>query len=541
MEVIFGTLASDPLRLIHHRASARGVQHRHHVTPPDPLPGQPITLAAWAGIDADVDHIVCYYTTDGGVPVGRLGQSDSAAVVPFHPAAAEWDTLSWGYRMRWEAVLPPQPEGTLLHYRIGAWRDGEGEQFADYPDVTAIGERASVAWFNGDDPAALPDPPLRFPDGAIFTLHIDTHQPPAWAREAIIYHLYVDRFYPGDGVPWRQTDDVRALMGGTLDGARQKLGYLSDLGITAVWLSPTWEAYSYHGYDVIDYYRTADHLGGDAALHRFIDAAHARGMHVLLDLPCNHLSDRSAIFQSALHDPTSPHRDWFTFLDSPPGYRAFFNVPSMPEINLAHPSARQWMIDIGRYWLTEFDADGYRLDYALGPGPDFWTTFTAACRDAKPDSVFLGEVIDSPQVQQKYIGRLDGCLDFYTNECLRKHYGWRTMDLPTFNRALSRHQAHFPAEFLLPAFLDNHDMNRFLHIAGGNKEALRAAFARLMTLPNTPILYYGTEVGMTHTMSAGDAGLDVSRGAMLWGAEQDTRLLEDFVALMTARRDTRKG
>ncbi|MDZ4767989.1 MAG: alpha-amylase family glycosyl hydrolase [Chloroflexota bacterium] len=536
MEVIFGTFANDQLKLIQHRAAGRGIQHHHTIAPIDPLPGDPVTLCAWVGVDTEVDYLMCYYTTDGLEPVGQFGESDGAQIAPFRPIAAEWDNLLWGYRMRWEVQLPGQVDRTLVRYRIGGWREGGEELFADFPDVTTIGENAAVAYFKGTDPATLPDPPPRHAGGTVFTYRVDTMSAPAWMRDAVIYHLYVDRFYPGDGKEWIQTADVHHLMGGTLDGARQKLGYLQDLGITCIWLSPTWACTSYHGYDITDFCSTAEHLGGDAALHRFIDAAHARGMRVLLDLPCNHMSDQAPLFQEARDNPASTHRDWFTFDDSPTGYRAFFNLPSMPQINLQHQGARGWMINVARYWLREFDADGFRLDYALGPSTDFWTYFTASCKDEKLDTVYLGEVIDSPGVQRAYIGRLDGCLDFFANEGLRKTFGWKTMTQAEFDRVMTRNRAYFPPGFVLPAFLDNHDMNRFLHIAGGDKEALRQAFGALMRLPNVPIVYYGTEVGVSHAVSAQVGGLDVSREAMLWGADQDAALLADFAGMIAGRR-----
>ncbi|HVU13844.1 MAG TPA: alpha-amylase family glycosyl hydrolase [Phototrophicaceae bacterium] len=456
-------------------------------------------------------------------------------VVPFVQRESEWDTLNWGYLARWEALLPAQPDGTTVQYRIGGWREGQAEVFADFPDVQSIAERAAWNYFHGHPVNEIP-PSVGQSAGATFAYHVDTFTVPKWAREAVIYQILTDRFYPGDGKEFLQTSALNQPMGGTLLGVRDRLGYIADLGATCLWLSPAWVSYSVHGYDVIDYMTTADYLGGDAAMHTLIDAAHQRGIRVLFDLPCNHVSHENPYFQEALKDPYSRYRSWFTFDDSAIGYRTFFNVRSMPELNLANPEARDWMVDIGRYWLREFDIDGYRLDVANGPGPDFWTYFHAAGKDQKPDSIYLGEVVDTPDAQRAYVGRLDGCLDFYTTEQLRLTFAGKTQPPADFERSYARHHAHFPADFLLPTFLDNHDVNRFLHIADGDKAALRAALKCQFSLPNPPILYYGTEVGLSHERDTRQAGQEAGRVPMIWGDQQDKQLLADVTAMIHARR-----
>jgi glycosidase len=261
-------------------------------------------------------------------------------------------------------------------------------------------------------------------------------------------------------------------------------------------------------------------------------------VRVLLDMVCNHLSDQSPQFQDALHSPNSPCRDWFTFDDSPLGYRSFFGVPTMPQINTANPGARRWLCDIARYWLRNFDIDGYRLDYANGPGPDFWSDFRAACRAEKPDCFCFGEIVDQPASLLPYIGRLDGCLDFHVGEALRKTYAYGVWTEADFFRFLERHTAYFGVEgdFIRPTFLDNHDMDRFLFAARGDQAALRRAAAVQMKLPGPPIIYYGTEIGLSQQYSKEDGfGLEASRSPMRWDDQQDRDLLAYYKALIAAR------
>jgi glycosidase len=209
----------------------------------------------------------------------------------------------------------------------------------------------------------------------------------------------------------------------------------------------------------------------------------------------------------------------------------------MPQLNLSNPEARAWMIGIARYWLREFDVDGYRLDYANGPAPDFWTDFWTACKREKPDCLCFGEVIDAPDILCTYAGRMDGCLDFHLGDALRKTYGWKTWTEADFERFAARHQAYFPDSFLRPTFLDNHDMDRFLFIAGNDREALKRGAAAQMQLPAPPIIFYGTEVGLSQSISTKDGmGLHVSRTPMRWGAEQDQDMLVYYKRLIRNRR-----
>ncbi|MCA9989983.1 MAG: alpha-glycosidase, partial [Anaerolineales bacterium] len=189
-------------------------------------------------------------------------------------------------------------------------------------------------------------------------------------------------------------------------GVYDKLDYIAALGVNCLWLSPLWTSPTPHGYDTADYRQVEPRLGDKAILRKLIDAAHARGLRVLFDMACNHLSNQHPIFQAALASSTSPYRDWFTFDDSPAGYRGFFGVPTMPEVNLTHPAARDWMVENALYWLREFDIDGYRLDYANGPRPDFWSYFVDAGKREKADTFYFGEIIDTPDMLQAYIGRL---------------------------------------------------------------------------------------------------------------------------------------
>lgn len=537
MDFIFGTLSTAELKALRHRSQRRGVQHGYALTPRDPQPDKPVTLTVRTGADVSADYVACYFTLDGSLPQGHRGIPSHGHMIPLHNTGAEWDTLSWTYSAVWQGELPPAPEGTLVRYQISAWAEDTSqlEVFADYPDLKMTSEAASSLVAAGNklpENFALGDSK----SGTLFSYRVDRFSAPAWAYDTVIYHIFIDRFYPGNGKIWLQTKDLKSFCGGTLWGIIDKLDYIASLGANCIWLSPTWVSPSHHGYDAIDYTKTEPRLGGDEGLRALVEAAHARGVRILLDLVCNHISHEHPIFQSAKASTTSPYRDWFTFDDSKVGYRSFFGVASMPQLNLANPAAREWMIDIARYWLREFKVDGYRLDYANGPVTDFWTDFWVACKQENADCICFGEVIDAPDIIPQYIGRMDGCLDFHLSAAFRQTYAWKTMAKSELQQLITHHYAYFPTDFLLPVFLDNHDMDRFLFIANGDKQALHEAAAHQMQLPGIPVIYYGTEVGLSQQVSTrAGSGLHVSRTPMLWNGEQDHELLDYYRSLIQAR------
>ena len=132
-------------------------------------------------------------------------------------------------------------------------------------------------------------------------------------------------------------------------------------------------------------------------------------------------------FQDAIRNPESPYRDWYTFKHWPDEYESFFGVKELPQVNLRNPAARQSMLDAAAYWL-DFGVDGYRVDYALGPTPDFWADFRRVTRSVKPDCWTFGEVVEPSDAQLNFEGGLDGCLDFILMEGLRQCFCLQSVD-----------------------------------------------------------------------------------------------------------------
>lgn len=534
-DFVFGGIEADPqARLAAELARWAGLRHFQQIDPLDPLPGQRVTVTVYAGPDVQVDGVTLYGTTDGSDPAGARGVAANGFAIPLQRMEVRWKPLLWDYVAVWQGVIPAQPDGTLVCYRIEGW--------------CSYDERVSL-WSREPNLERTPELPTRY------GYHVDTLAPPAWAYEAVVYQIFVDRFAAegiqnagaglrdADDTPkplpqrWLAPAELNDFAGGNLRGIIDHLDDIASLGVTAIWLTPVFCTPSYHGYDTTDFYTVDPRFGTNEDLRALVQAAHARQLRVILDFVANHTSTAFAPFVEAQRNPVSPYHTWFSFDPAHKhGYRAFFDVAAMPQLNTDHPAVRRYLIDAARYWLTEYAVDGYRLDYAAGPSHAFWSEFRAACRQAKPDCWLFGEVTLAGDALRTYTGRLDGCLDFALCRLLRQLCAGPQPDilLAQFANTVTHSHAFF-ANLLLPSFLDNHDMNRFLWMAGNDKQRLRLAAGLLFALGGPPVIYYGTEVGLSQPRSKGP-WREEARHPMLWGDAADRELHGFFQAWSAARR-----
>ncbi len=504
-DFVFGTLSTTDEVLRRAQTEGRAVSHRWRTHPPVPRPDEPVELVVDLGEDAPNQEVRCHFTTDGSSP------SETSPSVPFREVSSRWSRLLWSYLTEWRGVLPAQPAGTLVRYRIVASGGGRAPAWAD-------------GAFADSGPATS------------FSFVVDGQAAPRWARAARIYHLMVDRFARDDGRPLAPDGE---FAGGTLRGVMSKLDYLAELGFNAIWLSPIWESDTHHGYDVRDYRRVAARFGSNQDFRDLVGAAHERGLRVILDYVPSHGSHRHPYFVDArLQGSASPYFEWFTFFAWPDEYKSFFGVETLPQWNLEYPATRQYLIDCARAWVEDFGVDGLRLDHALGPSLDFWTTFRSALKQTDPDVFLFGEAVDGSDVLARYQGRLDGCLDFLFLQRVRQLLAFGTLGAPAFVAFLDAHERYFEPGFVRPTFLDNHDMNRFLWLVDDPRRLELAALLQY-TLPQPPIVYYGTEVGLSQTQDVMDASgrsrHAVARAPMPWGAEPVPALREVYRGLNRLR------
>ena len=520
-DFVFGTLATSDLRVAQLRTIGRGVWHAHDLEPPDPRPGDAIRILVTVGEDVDADRVTCFVTTDDREPDGDRGRATTGTAIELERRDVRWDTLTWTYVEVWEGVIPGQPAGTTVRYRVQAWSsDGRVSRWASDPsDARARSLDGTV--------------------GGSFAVHVDDATIPGWLRDAVIYEVFVDRFAGPDGEALAAPAALGGFAGGTLRGVIARLDHIAALGVTCLWLTPIFPSPSHHGYDATDYHSIEPRLGTEGDLGEVVAAAHARGLRVILDFAVNHVSADHPAFQAAITDRSSPEASWFMFGRWPDEYETFFGVRDHPRIDSDDPGARRYMVEAARFWLG-LGIDGFRCDYANGPSHAFWSAFRAATREVAAESVTLGEVVETPALQRSYEGRLDGCLDFLLMQALRRFFAFGESTASELDAFLERHVAYFADRLVLPSFLDNHDMNRFLWVVGGDTRRLRLAALCQFALPGPPIVYYGTEAGLSQQRDVryadGSGHPEEARLPMPWGDAQDAELLAFFVRLGGVRR-----
>jgi glycosidase len=514
-------------------AQIRQFRHDNTIVPLGPRPGEPVEIWATTGDAMHLERAAIYYTTDGSLPVTASGHA-----LPLERTRVDWEPQV-GFLTRWRALAPAQLEGTIVRYRIGGWRAAGAYGPSRAPDVWA--QDGQGFWYRV--PATQ--------GSTVFAYRMERPEAatPSWVRDAVIYQIFLDRFHPGtaDGA-FPSGREARATHGGTLEGVRLALPYLSDLGVTCLWLSPVSPAESFHRYDALDLFHVDPALGGDEAFRRLVAEAHARGMRIMLDWVPNHVSWHHPAFVAAQRDPFAPTASWFTFEERPHRYRTFLQmVPYLPALNTDDPGARAHLLASAVHWLREMGVDAFRLDHAIGPTMDFWVALRAASRAVAPECFTVGEATDTPDSLRRFRGRLDAVLDFPLARALRHTFARRDWSIELFDSFLTAYTAYMASGPGLVSFLDNHDIDRFLWVAGNDVARLKLAALCQFTLEPPPTVYYGTEIGMSQQAWAEDSpiGDAEARSDMPWDARHWNRDLLDFyralVALRRAQPALRRG
>ncbi len=390
---------------------------------------------------------------------------------------------------------------------------------------------------------------------------------PDWVKHAIFYQIFPDRFarsprlrhQPGlQFKPWGSPPEEQGFQGGDLLGIVDKLDYIQDLGITALYLNPIFASAANHRYHTYDYFLVDPLLGGNAALRELLDAAHNRGLRVVLDGVFNHASRGFWAFHHILENgPDSPYLDWFSVKGwplrpyfstpkRPPNYECWWNLPALPKFNIQNPGVRDYLMEVARYWI-DFGIDGWRLDVPYEIDDDsFWQRFRQVVKEANPEAYICGEIWYPAQrwlqgdqfdaVMNYPFSR--AALGFFGAETLQPNYQPGDFELKPLTAAEFARKVdeinncyHWDINCAQLNLLDSHDTARALWIMGDDQSALRLAVLFMMTMPGAPCIYYGDEIGLS---SPGDP---FCREAFPWQNEDqwDKELWGFFHAAITLR------
>ena len=391
-------------------------------------------------------------------------------------------------------------------------------------------------------------------DGGLWQLSVleDKFPVPDDCAGAVMYQIFPDRFYQAGACDlagkiepyWvhENKDDVPVYLpdangevlnndfyGGNLNGIREKLPYLHELGVELLYLNPIFYAWSTHRYDTCDYKRIDPMLGTEEDFRALCNAAHALGMKVILDGVFSHVGSRSAYFQQAIHDPASPYRGWFRFKQYPNVYDSWWGITTLPCVDKMNPDYMDYIIDsddsVVVRWLM-LGADGWRLDVVDELPDAFLARLRARIRQVKPDAILIGEVWEDASNKIAYDCRrryftdrqLDSVMNYPWQKAILRYVrgedggealGERIMTIaenypPDVLSAVMNILSTHDTARALTALIDPTDADRAelakRHMDELTRERalqlLRMAAFLQFTLPGAPCIYYGDEAGM---------------------------------------------
>lgn len=526
------------LKSIHHDGSARYVK----ALASDPLRiGDRVVLRLRTGLDAAVERVFLYTCPDGE------GRYDEMQPEPSGAACRWWS-------------IPLSIQMPLTGYRFLALAAG-----VPY-------------WYNASGLHPFP-----VTDNEDFRLLAD-YQSPDWLPQSVFYQIFPDRF--ADGAPednvcdgeftyrgetaharrWGEPPSAGGLArmvefyGGDLQGILEKLDYLNELGVNALYLTPVFTSFSNHRYDVVDFFHVDPHLGGNPALAALRCETARRDMRLVLDIVPNHCGVLHPWFQQAQADASAPTAEYFTFNRHPDDYACWLGVKSLPKLNYNSAALRRVMYEdpdsVFRFWMkAPYAIDGWRIDVAnmLGRqgasqlGMEVGRGIRTAVKQENPRAYLLGENFFDPSLQ------LQGdFLDAAMNYAGFSMPLWFWLDRFRFSAGSKRQMIQTPSGLSTPALVDawqayrasipwqivrqqfnslgTHDTPRLQTLFANQPEKVRLAVSLLMTMPGAPCIFYGDEIGLK------GAGAD-SRVCMPWDeALWDHALLDFYRRLIHLRR-----
>jgi glycosidase len=362
---------------------------------------------------------------------------------------------------------------------------------------------------------------------------------PSWARDAVVYQIFPERFHPGtDTLPEKWYDPVErgSFLGGTLRGIIRKLEYLADLGINCLYMTPIFLSASNHKYDTIDYLKIDPSFGTKEDFVELVSEAHRRGIRVVLDAVFNHISSDAAQFRDVMEKGNlSEYWDWFSVRTFPcevkdfPEYATYGYFGSMPKLITSNPATREYLLSAAEYWTREADIDGWRIDVAGEIEHDFWREFRRRIKGINPEILITGELWgDASSWLQG--DQFDTVMNYPLRAAITGFLCEGKSPQSFFSTLAILRAGYIAAPWsILWNLIGSHDTPRFLTKAGGDKARLRMAVLIQMTLPGAPFIYYGDELAME-----GGADPDCRRG-MAW-ERGDYGMYGYYKALIAARK-----
>lgn len=452
-------------------------------------------------------------------------------------------------RMIYEAQIGVGDKPRLLWYRFECEYKGEHVVLGAPGDHTGCGEGV-----------------MGSEESFQLTVYDAAYDTPAWMRDGVMYQIMVDRFCHGEGTDalmhakdgqniilhedWNEMPFLNIaengdnfandFFGGNLEGVRQKLPYLKQLGVSVLYFNPIFCARTNHKYDTSDYRRVDPMFGDEQALARLCKEAEALGMRVMLDGVFSHVGDDSLYFNrrgtygehvGAYRDPDSPYYKWFTFRHWPDDYECWWGFKTLPNVNEMDEDYRRFILkdddSVVRHWVRK-GTSGWRLDVADELPMPFLRELRRQVKDVSGDAAVLGEVWEDAshkvaygQMRSYVLGdTLDSVMNYPLRDALIA-FLMAQKDAAAVAKELSSLAQNYPKPFLyaLMNLMGSHDRPRILNVLAGNdgsdiprsqraghrlsqeermigalREQLMLRF--VFSVPGMPCIYYGDEAGV---------------------------------------------
>ncbi|WP_338779035.1 alpha-glycosidase [Metabacillus sp. FJAT-52054] len=377
----------------------------------------------------------------------------------------------------------------------------------------------------------------------------DVYEAAEWHKEAIVYQIFPDRFCNGNAAinppgtkEWGTEINASSMFGGDLQGIMDKLGYIEELGVNVIYMTPVFPSSSNHKYNTADYFSIDPQFGTLDTAKELIRKCHEKGIKVIFDAVFNHTGNDFFAFQDLLkNQEQSKYKDWY-FADSYPvseekvNYYTFAdNIMEMPKLNTSNPEVREYLLKVAEFWIKEAGIDGWRLDVSDEVDHEFWRAFRKTVKAANPDAVIIGEIMHESSAFLKG-DQMDSIMNYPFKGAVADFFAKQEMtaeqfdDILTFNRTIYME----PVTRQMWNLVGSHDTKRFLTECGEREEAVRLAAAFQFAYIGVPYIYYGDEIGL----SGGEE--PQSRNCMVWDEkERNNELLEFFKKLISIRKSSK--
>ena len=522
-------------------------------------------------------------------------------------------------RLRVAVLGPGEPESVTLriwdgkeqHFPMRPLGAREGKMY--YEVQVSVSETPCLYWYRFEAVLGGAKMTLGAPDDSgcgegvmggttdfQITVYDAAYKTPAWMPDGVMYQIMVDRFYHGEGtdsllhakddidkkielhenwndMPWLNVSEngdnfAHDFFGGNLEGVRQKLPYLKELGVSVIYFNPIFTARTNHKYDTSNYMQVDPMFGDEAKLRQLCEEAKAMGIRVMLDGVFSHVGSDSVYFNrrgthgekvGAYRDPDSPYKKWFTFKNWPDDYECWWGFRTLPNVNEMDDDFRKYILNgedsVVKHWVRQ-GTSGWRLDVADELPMEFLRELRKEVKSVDEEAAVLGEVWEDASHKVSYgtmrsyvLGdTLDSVMNYPLREALvaflmgRKNAG-------AVQRELSALTQNYPKPFLysLMNLMGSHDRPRILNVLAGNdgndiprdkraehtlsqEERMigtlrqRMMLRVMMSVPGMPCVYYADEAGMEGCADP------FCRRTYPWG-DEDKQLLSYYRGMIAMR------